>query len=131
MTLKDIQYYPPFVFFIASQAFVANLQGVPKKIWFKPIFEFMILEGGSLGVKNNSKNFGNKKILSCLAKFWVNGSCLVLNLPIFLSFYCFLSFKKVKFICFKIFNIYMCICKNIDFYVILKKYSILDMARSS
>ena len=37
------------------------LQGVPKKMWFKPIFEFLTLGGVFLGVKNNSKNFGNKK----------------------------------------------------------------------
>ena len=39
-----------------------HLQGVPKKIIFKLIFEFLILVGVFLGVKNNSKNFGNKKI---------------------------------------------------------------------
>ena len=37
------------------------LQGVPKKIRFKPIFEFLNLGGVFLGVKNNSKNIGNKK----------------------------------------------------------------------
>ena len=44
------------------------LQGVPKKIWFKPIFEFLTLGGVFLGVKNNSKNFGNKKKLGCLGR---------------------------------------------------------------
>ena len=108
------------------------LQGVPKKMWFKPIFEFMTFEGVFSGVKNNSKNFGNKKILDCLAKFWVNGPCFVQNLPFFLSFYKFVSLENVKIIWkVKIFDIYMCICKNIDFYDILKKFSILDMARSS
>ena len=43
--------------------------GCPKKIRFKPIFEFLTLGGVFLGVKNNSKNFGNKKKLGCLAKF--------------------------------------------------------------
>ena len=35
-------------------------QGVPKKIWFKLIFEFLTLGRVFLGVKNNSKN----KVLS-------------------------------------------------------------------
>ena len=38
-----------------------TLQGVSKKIIFKLIFEFLSLGGLFLGVKNNSKNFGNKK----------------------------------------------------------------------
>ena len=41
--------------------------GCPKK--FKLIFEFFTLERLFLGVKDNSKNFENKKILGCLAKF--------------------------------------------------------------
>ena len=40
---------------------LVKLQGVPKKMWFKPIFEFLTLGGVFLGVKNNSKNFGTKK----------------------------------------------------------------------
>ena len=44
------------------------VQGVPKKIWFKPIFEFLTLEGVFLGVKNNSKNFGNKKNIGLFSK---------------------------------------------------------------
>ena len=36
--------------------------------------------------KYNSKNFGDKNRLGCLAKFWVNGPCFIQNLPIFLSF---------------------------------------------
>ena len=30
------------------------VQGVPKKMWIKPIIEFLTLEGVFLGVKNNS-----------------------------------------------------------------------------
>ena len=45
-----------------------NLQGVPKKMWFKPVYEFLTLEGVFLGVKNNSKNFGNKKNIGLLSK---------------------------------------------------------------
>ena len=52
------------------------LQGVPKKMWFKLIFEFLTMGRVFLGVKNNSKNFGNKKIVGCLAKFGVNGHYL-------------------------------------------------------
>ena len=44
------------------------LQGVPKKIRFKPIFEFLTLGGVFLGVKNNSKNFGNKKNIRLFSK---------------------------------------------------------------
>ena len=40
---------------------VNNDTGCPKKIWFKPIFEFLTLGGVFLGVKNNFKNFGGKK----------------------------------------------------------------------
>ena len=42
--------------------------GCPKKIRFKPIFEFLTLGGVFLGVKNNSKNFGNKKNIRLLSK---------------------------------------------------------------
>ena len=45
------------------------LQGVPKKMVIWKGFEFLTLGGVFLGVKNNSKNFGNKKILGCSAKF--------------------------------------------------------------
>ena len=48
------------------------LQGVPKKIGILSSFEFLGLGGVFLGVKNNSKNFGNKENIF-LAKFWVNG----------------------------------------------------------
>ena len=46
-----------------------NVQGVPKKMSVKPNLEFQNLGGVFLGVKNNSKNFGNKKIVGSLAKF--------------------------------------------------------------
>ena len=105
-----------------------NTTGWPKKNGDSERFWVCDLGRVFLGVKNNSENFGNKKILGCLAKFRVNGPCFVQNLPFFLSFYNFVSFKNVKIIWkVKIFNIYMCICKNIDFYDILKKFSILDM----
>ena len=53
---------------ITLEIIFQNLQGVPKKIRFKPIFEFLTLGGVFLGVKNNSKNFGNKKNIRFLSK---------------------------------------------------------------
>ena len=44
-----------------------SLQSVNKKMWFKPIFEFLTLEGVFLGVENN-KNFGNKKNIGLFSK---------------------------------------------------------------
>ena len=38
-----------------------DVQGVPKKVSVKPTLEFQNLGGVFLGVKNNSKNFENKK----------------------------------------------------------------------
>ena len=52
------------------------LQGVPKRIGLLSSFEFIGLWGGFLGVKNNSKNFRNKKNSWFFAKFWVNGHYL-------------------------------------------------------
>ena len=43
-----------------------KLQGVPKKIGILSSFEFLYLGGVFLGVKNNSENFGNKKIYRVL-----------------------------------------------------------------
>ena len=34
-----------------------------------------------LGIKNNSKKLGNKKILGCKGKFCVSGPCFIHNLP--------------------------------------------------
>ena len=45
------------------------LQGVPRRMLLLSGFEFLTLGGVFLGVKNKSKNFGNQKILGCLAKF--------------------------------------------------------------
>ena len=46
----------------------SELQGVPKKIRFKPILEFLTLGRVFLGVKNNSKNFENKKNIRLFSK---------------------------------------------------------------
>ena len=45
-----------------------DLQGVPKKIGLLSSFEFLGLGGEFLGVKNNSKNFGNKKNMGLFSK---------------------------------------------------------------
>ena len=58
------------------------LQGVPKKMSLLSGFEFLTLWGVFLGVKNNSKNFGNKKIYGCLPKFCVNSPCFIKVLQI-------------------------------------------------
>ena len=44
------------------------LQGVPKKMVIRKGFEFLTLGGVFLGVKNNSKNFGNKKNITLFSK---------------------------------------------------------------
>ena len=44
---------------------ISDLQGVPKKMHLLSSFELLTLGGVFSDVKNNSKNFGNKK------KYWV------------------------------------------------------------
>ena len=100
--------------------------GRPKKMVILSGFEFLTLGGVFLGVKNNSKNSENKKILSCLAKFWVKWPCFFQNYPIFLNFHDFVSSQSSKtFWKVKIFNIHVCICINFDFYDILKSFPFL------
>jgi hypothetical protein len=47
---------------------MVKLQGVPKRMLLLSGFEFLTLGGVFLGVKNNSKNFGNKKNIRLLSK---------------------------------------------------------------
>ena len=63
-----------------------ELQGVPKKMWSKLIFEFFTMGRVFLGVKNNSKNFGNKKNIRLLSKIL---SKLTLFLRKMQKFWCF------------------------------------------
>ena len=56
-------------------------------MWFKPIFEFMTLEGVFLGVKNNSKNFGNKKNIRLFSKILSKGTLLIRKMQTFWRFY--------------------------------------------
>ena len=44
------------------------LQGVPKKMVILSGFEFLTLGGVFVGVKNNSRNFGNKINIGLLSK---------------------------------------------------------------
>ena len=46
------------------------LQGVPKKMGLLSSFDFLGLGGVFLGVKNNSKNFGNKKVYNKYIDFY-------------------------------------------------------------
>ena len=63
-----------------------KIQGVPKKITFKLIFEFLSLGGVFIGVKNNSKNFGTKKILRLLSKILSEWTMFYSKYSNFLSF---------------------------------------------
>ena len=47
---------------------LVKLQGVPKKMHLLSSFEFLTLGEVFLGVKNNSKNFGNKKNIGLFSK---------------------------------------------------------------
>ena len=104
----------------------------PKKIWFKLIFEFLTMGRVFLGVKNNSKNFGNKKnirlfskILSKWTLFYSKSSDLF-NLYDFVHFKMSTNHSKSYNICY----LYTCMHK---YWLLnhLKKFSILDMAISS
>ena len=68
-----LQAYIPILFFhhqlvpfFAFCHFVCT--GCPKKMLLLPSFEFLTLGEVYLGVKNNSKNFGNKKNIGLLSK---------------------------------------------------------------
>ena len=54
-----------------------GLQGVPKKMSIKPNLEFQNLGGVFLGVKNNSKNFGNKKNSRLFSKIFIKWTLFV------------------------------------------------------
>ena len=73
-------------FFIQKAKIGGHIQGVPKKVSVKPNLELQNLGGVFLGVKNNSKNFENKKIVGCLAKFLLNGHYLLEKLRKFCNF---------------------------------------------
>ena len=93
------------------------LQGVPKKMWFKPIFEFLTLGGVFLGVKNNSKNFKNKKNIRLFSKILSKRTFFNSKSLNFLDFIWLFQLQNVKnpLKSQNIFNIYVWICINIDF----------------
>ena len=53
------------------------LQGVPKKMVIWKGFEFLTLGGVFLGVKNYSKNFGNKKDKGLFSKILIKWTLFV------------------------------------------------------
>ena len=58
--ILNIKFYSKYLYLIFNKHLM--LQGVPKKMLLLSSFEFLILGEVFLGVKNNSKNLGNKKI---------------------------------------------------------------------
>ena len=72
------------------------LQGVPKKVSVKPIFEFQTSGWVFLGVKNNSKNFGNKKNSRLLSKIWSKWALFVWKMRKILWFYQFMTMFRME-----------------------------------
>ena len=68
---------------------MAKLQGVPKKMLLLSSFEFLTLGGVFLGVKNNSKNFGNKKNIRLFSKILSKWTLFIRKMQ---KFWCFMSF---------------------------------------
>ena len=75
---------------------ISYVQGVPIKMWFKPIFEFLTLGGVFLGVKNNSKNFGNKKNTRLSSKILSKWTLFYSKSSNFLDFFGLYQLLKVK-----------------------------------
>ena len=102
--------FPFLVFSSPLQPLAHKPTGCPKKMRVLSTYDFHLGRGIFRG------KLWEQRMLGCLAKFWVNGPCFVQNLPIFLNFQDYVSFKISKIIWkVKIFNIYMWICINIDF----------------
>ena len=72
------------------------LQGVPKKMSIKPNFNFQNLGGVSLGVKNNCKNFGNKKNSRLFSKILSKLTFSIRKMPKILCFYKFMVILKTE-----------------------------------
>ena len=68
-----------------------KLQGVPKKIGLLSSFEFLGLGGVFLGVKNNSKNFGNKKNIGLYSKILSKWAFFIRKMQKILSFHEFMA----------------------------------------
>ena len=73
-----------------------NLQGVPKKIGILSSFEFLGLGGVFLGVKNNSKNFGNKKNIGLYSKILSKWALFIRKKQKILPFYEFMAMLRME-----------------------------------
>ena len=82
---------------VPLQRTIRKLYGLsPQKMPFKPIFDFQTFGGVFSGVKNISKNFGNKKNILLFSKILRKWTFFIENHTIFLSFYDLVNFKKSK-----------------------------------
>ena len=72
------------------------LQGVPKKMVIQKGFEFLTLGGVFLGVKKDSKNFGNKKNTGLFSKILSKWALFCSKSSNFLEFSRLWHFQKVK-----------------------------------
>ena len=68
-------------------AYQSYLQGVQKKMWFKPILGFLTLGGVFIGVENNSKNFENKKNIRLFSKILSKWTLFIRKMQKFWCFY--------------------------------------------
>ena len=86
------------------------LQGVPKKMVIWKDFEFLTLGWVFLGVKNNSKNFGNQKNIWLFSKILSKWTFSVRKMQKILCFYKFMVLLKMEsiFKCYK--RQYLWIC---------------------
>ena len=75
---------------------VHNLQGVPKKMWFKLIFEFLTMGRVFLGVKNDFNNFGNKKIIRLLSKILSKLTLFIRKMQKFWCFYELIAMSRME-----------------------------------
>ena len=66
--LQIQNHIPVFECTVSHIGYYQNIQGVPKKMVILSGFEFLTLGGVFLGVKNNSKNSGNKKNIRLFSK---------------------------------------------------------------
>ena len=73
-----------------------NLQGVPKKMVIRKGFEFLTLGGVFLGVKNNSKNFGNKKNIRLFSKILSKWTLFIRKMQKFWCFYELLTMSRME-----------------------------------
>ena len=75
---------------------VSNLQGVPKKMVIQKGFEFLTLRRVFLGVKNNSKNSGNKKIIRLLSKILSKLTLFIRKMHKFWCFYELIAMYRME-----------------------------------